>query len=118
MMMGILEFTLLVWLGSLLAGFPGALTGLGGGVVIVPFLTLAPGIDTHYAFAAARASFYAARMKARKMAAISGWVGKSISGCHCTPITNPSPFRSIASITPSSATAAAANPRASLRTAW
>jgi hypothetical protein len=39
MMMNTLEFTGLVWLGSLAAGFLGALTGLGGGVVIVPMLT-------------------------------------------------------------------------------
>jgi uncharacterized membrane protein YfcA len=37
--MNILEFTGLVALGSLLAGFLGALTGLGGGVVVVPMLT-------------------------------------------------------------------------------
>jgi uncharacterized membrane protein YfcA len=34
------EFTLLVGVGSLAAGFLGALTGLGGGVVIVPLLAL------------------------------------------------------------------------------
>lgn len=38
--MSALEFTLLVWLGSLSAGFFGSLTGLGGGVVIVLPLTL------------------------------------------------------------------------------
>ena len=32
--MTIFEFTLLVWLGSLVAGLLGALTGLGGGVVL------------------------------------------------------------------------------------
>ncbi len=35
------EFTILIAIGSLLAGMLGALTGLGGGVVIVPLLTLA-----------------------------------------------------------------------------
>src|SRR6476469_109685 len=35
-----LEFTLVVAFGSLLAGLLGSLTGLGGGVVIVPMLTL------------------------------------------------------------------------------
>ena len=45
----ILEFTLFLWLGSLLAGFLGALTGLGGGVVIVPLLTLVFGVDIRYA---------------------------------------------------------------------
>ena len=32
--MNTLEFTAVIWVGSLLAGFLGALTGLGGGVVI------------------------------------------------------------------------------------
>jgi len=42
--MNTLEMALLVWLGSLAAGFLGALTGLGGGVVIVPLLTLVFGV--------------------------------------------------------------------------
>jgi uncharacterized membrane protein YfcA len=40
-----LEFSALVWLGSLASGFLGALTGLGGGAVLVPFLTLACKVD-------------------------------------------------------------------------
>src|SRR5712671_3093698 len=47
-----IEFTALVGLGALLAGFLGALTGLGGGVVIVPLLTLVFGVDIHYAIGA------------------------------------------------------------------
>jgi uncharacterized membrane protein YfcA len=47
-----LEFTVLIWLGSLLAGFLGALTGLGGGVVLTPLLTLAFGVDIRYAVGA------------------------------------------------------------------
>ncbi len=47
--MRILVFTLVVWFGSLRAGFLGALTGLGGGIVIVPLLILALGVDIHYA---------------------------------------------------------------------
>ena len=47
--MNTLEFSLLLWLGSLTAGFLGALTGLGGGVVLVPFLTLAFNVDIRYA---------------------------------------------------------------------
>lgn len=35
------------------AGLLGSLTGLGGGVVIIPFLTLVFGIDFHYAVGAA-----------------------------------------------------------------
>jgi len=42
------EFSLVIWLGSLLAGLLGSLTGLGGGVVIVPLLTLGFGVDIRY----------------------------------------------------------------------
>lgn len=38
-----------IWLASLLAGFLGALTGLGGGVVIVPLLALGFGVNLKYA---------------------------------------------------------------------
>ena len=57
--MNTLEMTLLVWLGSLLAGFFGALTGLGGGVVIVPLLTLVFGVDIRYAIGASLVSVIA-----------------------------------------------------------
>src|SRR5947209_2982986 len=53
------EFTVLVWLGSLAAGFLGALTGLGGGVVIVPMLTIAFGVHIHYAVGASLVSVIA-----------------------------------------------------------
>jgi uncharacterized protein len=51
--------TLLIWSGSLLAGFFGALTGLGGGVIIVPMLTLAFGVDIRYAVGASLVSVIA-----------------------------------------------------------
>jgi uncharacterized protein len=54
-----LEFTALIGFGSLLAGFLGALTGLGGGVVIVPMLTLLFGVDIRYAIGAALVSVIA-----------------------------------------------------------
>ena len=57
--MTILAFTGLLAAGSLLAGFLGALTGLGGGVVIVPLLTLALGVDIHYAVGASLVSVIA-----------------------------------------------------------
>jgi uncharacterized membrane protein YfcA len=57
--MNIFEFTILIWLGSLFAGFLGSLTGLGGGVVIVPFLTLALGVDIRYAIGASLVSVIA-----------------------------------------------------------
>ncbi|MBV9885598.1 MAG: sulfite exporter TauE/SafE family protein [Acidobacteria bacterium] len=53
------EFTAIVWFGSLLAGFLGALTGLGGGVVIVPLLTLVFHVDLKYAIGAALVSVIA-----------------------------------------------------------
>jgi uncharacterized membrane protein YfcA len=53
------EFSGLVALSSLLAGFLGSLTGLGGGVVIVPLLALAFGVDIHYAIGASLVSVIA-----------------------------------------------------------
>ena len=53
------EFTGLVGLGAFVAGFLGALTGLGGGVVIVPLLTLVFHVDIHYAIGAALVSVIA-----------------------------------------------------------
>jgi len=55
----ILSFTLLVGLGAFVAGGVGALTGLGGGVVIVPLLTLGFGVDIRYAIGASLVSVIA-----------------------------------------------------------
>jgi uncharacterized membrane protein YfcA len=57
--MNLWEMTLLIWLGSFLAGFLGALTGLGGGVVIIPLLTLGFGVDIRYAIGTALVSVIA-----------------------------------------------------------
>jgi len=54
-----LEFTFVVWVGSFLAGFLGALTGLGGGVVVVPMLVLLLGVDIRYAIGASLVSVIA-----------------------------------------------------------
>lgn len=43
------DTTLILLSGSLLAGLIGALSGLGGGIVIVPLLVLGLGVDIHYA---------------------------------------------------------------------
>lgn len=51
--MSILTFTLILLLGAYLAGLAGSLTGLGGGVVIIPLLTLGFHIDIRYAIGAA-----------------------------------------------------------------
>ncbi|HEX4275777.1 MAG TPA: sulfite exporter TauE/SafE family protein [Bryobacteraceae bacterium] len=52
-------FSTLVFAGSLVAGFLGSLTGLGGGVVIVPLLTIAFGVDIRYAIGASLVSVIA-----------------------------------------------------------
>src|SRR6266487_486689 len=57
--MNILEFTLLVWIGSVIAGLLGSLTGLGGGVVLVPLLTLLFKVDIRYAIGASLVSVIA-----------------------------------------------------------
>ena len=57
--MNVFEFSIILGLASLLAGFLGALTGLGGGVVIVPLLALGFGVDIHYAIGASLVSVIA-----------------------------------------------------------
>jgi hypothetical protein len=54
-----LSFTLLVGLTSLAAGLLGAMTGLGGGVVIVPVLALLFHVDLRYAIGASLVSVIA-----------------------------------------------------------
>jgi uncharacterized membrane protein YfcA len=54
-----LEFTALVFVISMVAGFLGALTGLGGGVVITPALILLLGVDIRYAIGATLVSVIA-----------------------------------------------------------
>jgi len=51
--MSISVFILILFLGAILAGFLGSLTGLGGGVVVIPLLTLGFGVDMRYAIGAA-----------------------------------------------------------------
>jgi uncharacterized membrane protein YfcA len=57
--MPLLLFTALVFTGSLAAGLLGALTGLGGGVVLVPLLTLLFHVDIRYAIGASLISVIA-----------------------------------------------------------
>jgi uncharacterized protein len=57
--MGLIEFTLAVLFTSAFAGLLGALTGLGGGVVIVPVLVLLFHIDLRYAIGASLVSVIA-----------------------------------------------------------
>src|SRR5665213_632711 len=57
--MTVLLFSLIVLAGSFLAGLVGSLTGLGGGVIIIPMLTLLFGVDIHYAIGASLISVIA-----------------------------------------------------------
>ncbi len=50
--MSVLLFTIIVLLGAFVAGLVGSLTGLGGGVIIIPLLTLVLEVDIHYAIGA------------------------------------------------------------------
>lgn len=58
-LMSVLLFTIIVLAGAFLAGLVGSLTGLGGGVIIIPLLTLALGVDIHYAIGASIVSVIA-----------------------------------------------------------
>ncbi|HBM17207.1 MAG TPA: permease [Lentisphaeria bacterium] len=57
--MEIIIFTILLFAGAICAGFLGALTGLGGGIVIVPLLTVVFGVDIKYAIGASLVSVIA-----------------------------------------------------------
>jgi uncharacterized protein len=57
--MNVLVFTLLIWICALAAGLLGSLTGLGGGVIIVPILVVAFKVDIHYAAGASLVSVIA-----------------------------------------------------------
>ena len=54
-----LTFSAIVFAISAVAGFLGSLTGLGGGVVVTPALTLLLGVDLHYAMGATLVSVIA-----------------------------------------------------------
>jgi hypothetical protein len=57
--MTVIVFTLIILFGSYFAGLLGSLTGLGGGVVIIPLLTLLLNVDIHYAIGASLVSVIA-----------------------------------------------------------
>jgi uncharacterized membrane protein YfcA len=52
-------FSIITFIGSFAAGLLGALTGLGGGIIIIPLLTLLLGVDLHYAIGASLISVIA-----------------------------------------------------------
>ncbi|KZE78292.1 permease [Myroides marinus] len=51
--MTLLTFTLIMFLGAFTAGFVGSLSGLGGGIIIIPLLSVFLGVDMHYAIGTA-----------------------------------------------------------------
>jgi uncharacterized membrane protein YfcA len=57
--LNVLEITGLVGAGAVAAGLLGSLTGLGGGIIIVPLLTLVFGVDIRYAVGASLISVIA-----------------------------------------------------------
>src|SRR6201996_3283509 len=57
--MSVIEFTLIVLIGSCFAGLVGSLTGLGGGFIIIPLLTIFLHVDIHYAIGASLVSIIA-----------------------------------------------------------
>jgi len=59
MTLNVVEFTVVVAAMSVAAGFLGSLTGLGGGVIITPLLTLLFGVDIRYAIGATLVSVIA-----------------------------------------------------------
>src|SRR5476651_279033 len=57
--MSVIELTLIILIGSYFAGLLGSLTGLGGGFIIVPLLTILLHVDIHYAIGASLVSVIA-----------------------------------------------------------
>lgn len=57
--MTVILFTIVILFGAYFAGLLGSLTGLGGGVVIIPLLTLLLHVDIHYAIGASLVSVIA-----------------------------------------------------------
>src|SRR5579864_5361478 len=57
--MSVIVFTVIILFGSYFAGLLGSLTGLGGGFIIIPLLTLVLHVDIHYAIGASLVSVIA-----------------------------------------------------------
>lgn len=57
--MSVLLFTLIILAGSCFAGLVGSLTGLGGGFIIIPLLSIGLHVDIHYAIGASLVSIIA-----------------------------------------------------------
>ncbi len=72
--MTVAEFTPIVFLAAILAGFLGSLTGLGGGVIMTPVLTLFLHVDLRYAIGASLVSVIAT-----SSGAAAAYVGDGLS---------------------------------------
>lgn len=57
--MSVILFTIIIVVGAYFAGLLGSLTGLGGGFIIIPLLTLVLHVDIHYAIGASLVSVIA-----------------------------------------------------------
>src|ERR1700710_1102158 len=57
--MSVIVFTVILLLGAYFAGLLGSLTGLGGGFIIIPLLTLGLHVNIHYAIGASLISVIA-----------------------------------------------------------
>lgn len=55
----IVELLVIMFLASIVAGLVGSLVGLGGGVVVIPILTIGLGVDIHFAIGASIVSVIA-----------------------------------------------------------
>jgi uncharacterized membrane protein YfcA len=71
--MSILSFSLGAFVTSVMAGLLGALTGLGGGVVLIPVLCLPFKIDLHFALGASLVSAIATSSRATAAYARKGY---------------------------------------------
>lgn len=67
------ESTALIGAGAVAAGFVGALTGLGGGVVLVPVLTIVLGVDLRYAIGASLVAVIATSSASAAAYVREGW---------------------------------------------
>lgn len=76
--MTILTFSALLFALSTVAGMLGSLTGLGGGVVLVPALALLFGVDVHYAMGSSLISVIATSSGAAAAFANEGYTNLRI----------------------------------------
>ena len=81
-----LEYNALLCLVAAAAGFLGALTGLGGGVLLTPVLTLLFGVDLRYAIGTTLVSVIATSSGAARRDVQAAW-----AKCATSPANRPRP---------------------------